>query len=166
MNLRFWRVRPLSWLLATVLVIAIPPGSAVESSPREHSSQSNTEDFQSLADLLQYISVDWDRLTRSLASCATYPDSKVKGEQILYLPADAPVPGSLDLIRTKCAVRIEHLPAEMQISEISKDRLLYLEHTYVVPGGQFNEIYAWECFFIIRGLLRDNRNELAKGIVE
>ena len=100
MNLRFWRVRPLSWLLATVLVIAIPSGSAVESSPREQFSQSNTEDFQSLADLLQYISVDWDRLTRSLASCATYPDSKVKGEQVLYLPADAPVPNSLNLVRT------------------------------------------------------------------
>src|ERR1700721_1247561 len=166
MNLRFWRVRPLSWLLATVLVIAIPPGSAVESSPREHSSQTTTEGFQSLADLLQYISGDWDRLTRSLASCATYLDSKVKGEQILYLPADAPVPGSLDLIRTKCAVRIEHLPAKMQISEIRKHGLLYLENPYVVPGGQFNEMYGWDSYFIIRGLLRAQRTELAKGMVE
>src|SRR6202021_3430540 len=98
MNLRFWPFRPLSWLLATVLVIAIPPGSAVESSPREHSSQSTTEDFQSLADLLQYISVDWDRLTRSLASCATYLDRKEKGEKTLYLPADSPAPASLTLI--------------------------------------------------------------------
>jgi alpha,alpha-trehalase len=166
MNLRFWRVCPLSWLLATVFVIAIPSGSAVESSPREQSSQSNTEDFQSLADLLHYISVDWDRLTRSLASCATYPDSKVKGEQILYLPADAPMPSSLNLIRTKCAVRIEHLPAKMQISEIRKHGLLYLEHPYVVPGGQFNEMYGWDSYFIIRGLLRDNRTELAKGMLE
>jgi alpha,alpha-trehalase len=166
MNLSFWRVCPLSWLLATVLVFTIPSGSAVESSPHGRPSQSTTEAFQSLPDLLQYISVDWDRLTRSLSSCATYPDSKVEGEQILYLPADAPMPSTLDLIRTKCAVRIEHLPAKMHISEIRKHGLLYLEYPYVVPGGQFNEMYGWDSYFIIRGLLRDNRAELAKGMVE
>src|SRR6201982_2902403 len=166
MNLSFRRVCPLSWLLATVLVFTIPSGSTVESSPHGRSSQSTTEAFQSLADLLRYISVDWDRLTRSLSSCATYPDSKVEGEQILYLPADASMPSTLDLIRTKCAVRIEHLPAKMRISEIRKQGLLYLEHPYVVPGGQFNEMYGWDSYFIIRGLLRDNRAELAKGMVE
>lgn len=165
MNLRFKRVCPLSWLLATVLVFAISAGSA--GSPlRGQSSQLNTEAFQSFADLLQYISVGWDRLTRSLSSCATYPDSKVEGEQSLYLPADTPIPSTLDLIRTKCAVRIERLPAKMHSSDVRKHGLLYLEHPYVVPGGQFNEMYGWDSYFIIRGLLRDNRAELAKGMVE
>ena len=162
MNPKFWRVCPLSWLLAAVLVFAIPSGSAVESWPHAQSSPPTTEAFQSLADLLRYISSDWDRLTRSLANCATYPDSKVEGEQTLYLPAGAPIPGALDEIRTKCAVRIEHLPAQMHTrhpvsSEIRKHGLLYLEHPYVVPGGQFNEMYGWDSYFIIRGLLRDNR---------
>jgi alpha,alpha-trehalase len=44
--------------------------------------------------------------------------------------------------------------------------LLYLEHPYVVPGGQFNEMYGWDSYFIILGLLRENRFDLAKGMVE
>jgi alpha,alpha-trehalase len=123
-----------------------------------------------LADLLRYISVDWDRLTRSLADCATYPDSKVAGEQILYLPAGVAIPDSLNEIRTKCSVKIEHLPLHPLgphgAPEFPKHGLLYLEHPYVVPGGQFNEMYGWDSYFIIRGLLRDNRAELAKGMVE
>jgi alpha,alpha-trehalase len=171
-NPKFWRVFPLSWLLAAALVFAIPSGSAVESWPYAQSSSPTTEAFQSLADLLHYISIDWDRLTRSLADCATYPDSKVEGEQILYVPAGASIPKALDEIRTKCAVRIEHLPANPHpfnlqgASEIRKHGLLYLEHPYVVPGGQFNEMYGWDSYFIIRGLLRDNRAEMAKGMVE
>jgi alpha,alpha-trehalase len=166
MNSKFWRVCPLPWLLALVLLLATPSGSAVDNWLHAQSPSPTTEAFQSLADLLRYISSDWDRLTRSLATCATYPDSKVEGQQTLYLPADVKIPGVLDEIREKCAVRIEHLPAKAHISEIPKHGLLYLEHPYVVPGGQFNEMYGWDSYFIIRGLLRDNRAELAKGMVE
>jgi alpha,alpha-trehalase len=92
--------------------------------------------------------------------------------QILYLPAGVSVPSALDEIRTKCSVRIEHLPVNLHTaglfgaSEIYKHGLLYLEHPYVVPGGQFNEMYGWDSYFIICGLLRDNRAELARGMVE
>lgn len=44
--------------------------------------------------------------------------------------------------------------------------LLYLPHAYVVPGGRFNEMYGWDSFFIVLGLLRDNYIELAKGMVD
>src|SRR5262249_12406397 len=44
--------------------------------------------------------------------------------------------------------------------------LLYLDHSYVVPGGRFNEMYGWDSYFIIRGLLLDHRIELARGMVE
>jgi alpha,alpha-trehalase len=44
--------------------------------------------------------------------------------------------------------------------------LLYLKNKYVVPGGRFNEMYGWDSYFIIRGLLRDGRVELARGIVD
>jgi alpha,alpha-trehalase len=36
----------------------------------------------------------------------------------------------------------------------------------VVPGGRFNEMYGWDSYFIIRGLVRDGRVELARGMVE
>src|SRR3981189_3423638 len=44
--------------------------------------------------------------------------------------------------------------------------LLYLKNKYVVPGGRFNEMYGWDSYFILVGLLRDGRTELAKGMVE
>ncbi len=37
---------------------------------------------------------------------------------------------------------------------------------YVVPGGRFNELYAWDSYFTVLGLLQDHRNDLARGIVD
>lgn len=126
--------------------------------------------FHSLDDLVTYISADWDNLTRSTSDCTTYLDSKISGEQVLYLPADVVVPPSLKEIENKCAVRIARLPADP--TQFIKSRvgeqhgLLYLENPYVVPGGQFNEMYGWDSYFIIRGLLRSGRRDLARGMVE
>ncbi|MGA8493583.1 MAG: trehalase family glycosidase, partial [Terriglobales bacterium] len=44
--------------------------------------------------------------------------------------------------------------------------LLFLPYSYVVPGGRFNEMYGWDSYFIILGLLHDQRIDLARGIVE
>lgn len=37
---------------------------------------------------------------------------------------------------------------------------------YVVPGGRFNELYYWDSYFIVLGLLRDGRTDLARGMGE
>ncbi|OAD65410.1 glycoside hydrolase family 37 protein [Phycomyces blakesleeanus NRRL 1555(-)] len=37
---------------------------------------------------------------------------------------------------------------------------------FVVPGGRFREFYYWDSFFVIKGLLLSNQNELAKGMIE
>jgi alpha,alpha-trehalase len=37
---------------------------------------------------------------------------------------------------------------------------------FVVPGGRFNEMYGWDSYFIIRGLLEDRRVELARAMVD
>ena len=37
---------------------------------------------------------------------------------------------------------------------------------FVVPGGRFNELYGWDSYFIVLGLLRDGRLSLAKGMVD
>jgi len=39
-------------------------------------------------------------------------------------------------------------------------------HRHVVPGGRFREIYYWDSFFTMLGLVRDGEDELANGIVE
>lgn len=37
---------------------------------------------------------------------------------------------------------------------------------FVVPGGRFNEMYGWDSHFILRGLLADEKLELAQGLVD
>jgi alpha,alpha-trehalase len=37
---------------------------------------------------------------------------------------------------------------------------------YVVPGGRFNELYGWDSYFIILGLLEDGRKDLARGTAD
>jgi alpha,alpha-trehalase len=37
---------------------------------------------------------------------------------------------------------------------------------YVVPGGRFNELYCWDSYFIVLGLLQDGRGDLARGMAD
>jgi alpha,alpha-trehalase len=136
-------------------------------SPNRQASQASYHNIRS------FISSSWETLTRSLDNCKTYEDLKTEDEPILYLPAELPRPAALSqLIRAQCKVDMEQLPesisthGELDNSKIKREGLLYLEHPYVVPGGQFNEMYGWDSYFIIRGLVLDGRVDLAKGMVE
>jgi len=37
---------------------------------------------------------------------------------------------------------------------------------YVVPGGRFNELYCWDSYFIVLGLLQDGRSDLARSMAD
>ena len=124
------------------------------------------------ADVRTYISRNWSVLTRTLDTCDVLEDSKVKGRAVLVLPQDLPEPASVQKLRRKCPqLRVERLPADItgpgqvDVPRLRTQGLLYLEHPYVVPGGMFNEMYGWDSYFIIRGLLRDGKRELAQGMV-
>ncbi|PVU90515.1 hypothetical protein BB561_004853 [Smittium simulii] len=41
----------------------------------------------------------------------------------------------------------------------------YDPYPFVVPGGRFNEMYGWDSYFIVLGLLADQRYILSKGMV-
>lgn len=43
---------------------------------------------------------------------------------------------------------------------------LSVGHRHVVPGGRFREIYYWDSFFTMLGLVRDGEIALATGIVD
>ncbi len=121
--------------------------------------------------ILNYISTGWDTLTRSMTDCQTVVDPKLTEASVLYLPADFPAPAAVQELQKRCNVRVEPLPAvvktpgQIDPSKISPG-LLYLEHKYVVPGGRFNEMYGWDSYFIILGLVRAGRIDLARGMVE
>jgi alpha,alpha-trehalase len=119
-----------------------------------------------------YIHHGWSTLSRSMAECKSLIDPKVTTTPVLYLPFGAPTPPELVRLRSQCKIQIEHLPHRIQqlgdvkTSEISRPGLLYLPNRYVVPGGRFNEMFGWDSYFIILGLLRDGEVDLARGMVE
>ena len=125
-----------------------------------------------LAPIRQYIASGWDNLTRSMTDCASVVDPKMKVKPVLYLPAQFPVPAAVAKLHEDCQVEIEHLPkaihqlGEIDTATFQPHGLLYLPNKYVVPGGRFNEMYGWDSYFIIVGLLRDGRADLARGMVE
>lgn len=43
---------------------------------------------------------------------------------------------------------------------------LPIRHSHIVPGGRFREIYYWDSFFTMLGLVRDGEVALATGIVD
>lgn len=119
-----------------------------------------------------YIHTAWDTLTRSMTACSSLVDPKLTTAPILYLPKDLPTPPEIAALTDSCQVRIQRLPkvvksfGEIKESEIPVQGLLYLPNPYVVPGGRFNEMYGWDSYFILLGLLADHRLPLAKGMVE
>ncbi len=118
-----------------------------------------------------YISSGWNTLSRSLSDCATFSDSKLTGPPQLYLPSDFPEPEAVKQLEMRCKVQVRNLPpsgdrlGKPGAAAISPPGLLYLENRYVVPGGRFNEMYGWDSHFIIVGLLRDGRLDLARDMV-
>ena len=51
-------------------------------------------------------------------------------------------------------------------TKIPNSSRIPLPHDYVVPGGRFQEIYYWDSYFTMEGLLADNRWELSKSMVD
>jgi alpha,alpha-trehalase len=125
-----------------------------------------------LAGILHYISNGWAVLTRSMNDCRSFRKPGERTPPVLYFPADFPIPASEKALEKTCSVRLEHLPSVIthlggiDVGKIQSPGLLYLNYPYVVPGGFFNEMYGWDSYFIIRGLLGAGKIRLARGMVE
>ena len=122
--------------------------------------------------ILDYMHQTWDTLSRSMVDCKSLRDVKVTTAPLLYLPAGMPEPPAVTALKSACGVEAVRLPrrithlGEVMPQELKRPGLLYLPNRYVVPGGRFNEMYGWDSYFIILGLMADGRAEMAKGMVE
>lgn len=82
------------------------------------------------------------------------------------------IPSEVAALHSTCSVEIRSLPHTIQrMGDVKPEHLpspglLYLPHPYVVPGGRFNEMYGWDSYFILLGLLQCERRELARGMVD
>ena len=125
--------------------------------------------------ILAYIKRTWTELTRSnqdLASRAVDPKfhPSADGRWSVYVSRDEDIRRVERELRrvTKASdflkVDIRALPQNP--AAVREQGLLYLPRPYVVPGGRFNEMYGWDSYFILMGLLRDGEVELAKDMAE
>ena len=119
-----------------------------------------------------YILEAWDRLTRSTNDCASLEDVKVITHPVLYFPAGMEIPSEVADLHRTCSVQIQSLPhvikrmGDVKPEHLPSPGLLYLPYPYVVPGGRFNEMYGWDSYFILLGLLQCGRQKLARGMVD
>ena len=154
--------------VAFFIAIAIGAGCTAGQSQ----TQSAPIDPSSNAKILAYISNGWDTLSRSMTDCKSLVDTKVTTAPVLYLPAGMAILPAVAAVQKECKVEVRHLPrkishmGDVRVSEIPVEGLLYLPNKYVVPGGRFNEMYGWDSYFILLGLVQDKRTDLARGIVE
>jgi alpha,alpha-trehalase len=124
------------------------------------------------AKIIAYIGDSWQTLSRSMTECKSVVDLKVITTPVLYLPASMPVPAEVAAMQKNCHVDVRPLPrvihdiGDVRTGELPVNGLLYLPNRYVVPGGRFNEMYGWDSYFILLGLVHDHQTALAKGMVE
>ena len=131
-----------------------------------------TQQTNDISDVLAYIDKSWDTLTRSPQDCKTVLDVRVPEHSLLYLPKNYLEPESVKVLPAKCKITVEHLPqvitslGSLNMDTSPNQGVLYLPNAYVVPGGFLNEMYGWDSYFIMVGLLRAGRLDLARGMVE
>jgi alpha,alpha-trehalase len=149
--------RPFLLLFVAITMCVVPAGA-----------QKTTDDGA----ILTYIHKGWETLSRSTTDCKSLVDPKVTTAPILYLPFGMAAPPEVTAVQHQCRVAVQHLPrrishmGDVRVAEIPAEGLLYLPHPYVVPGGRFNEMYGWDSYFIILGLIEDKRTDLAENMVE
>jgi len=159
------RLPSLTCALVILSIFLFAPEPRAGTAPSEQAARG-------LGPVLNYIESDWDVLTRSMTRCDSIVDPKLAEAALLYLPASFPEPDSVKQLEQACKLHVEHLPMIIQhpgqadVDAISPQGLLFLPNKYVVPGGRFNEMYGWDSYFIILGLVRDHRVDLARGMVE
>src|SRR5437016_4100050 len=162
--------RHLARVLAVVCLLAAFVAAQTTVTPSTATSHPLT--VAQAKELKDYIHSAWGTLRRSQTDCASLVDTKLTTKPVLYVPSDIPTPPPVQALESKCGNRIVTLPRPIQtmgdvkVSEVQPPGLLYLPNPYVVPGGRFNEMYGWDSYFIIRGLVQDNMLELAGDMID
>ncbi len=140
------------------------------------SVSSLTFNNETQAKLCAHIHLTWNTLTRDLCDALSAArDSKVDHDSPdhawpLYLSPREDMEAVLAALAANLApaafsrVSLRELPADWR--GVTEHGLLYLPGKYVVPGGRFNEMHGWDSHFIVLGLLRSGRLDLARSMAD
>ena len=166
---RSFSLKPRTVLLVLLVLLAQTAGIAqVATAPAEQPQAAKQQE-----NILPYIKNAWNTLGRSMNECSSISDPKFGpgATKTLYLPYGVTPPPAVAGL-SKCGVKVENLPQKITgLGSLMPDKLdahglLYLPNKYVVPGGRFNEMYGWDSYFIIVGLLEDGERDYSRGIIE
>jgi alpha,alpha-trehalase len=171
-------LKPAAVLLAGLLLLAAAcaaPGARTAGSPAQpRPVTSDPLASGRIEPLRAYIRRTWGALTRTLrdlpraaadekiprAAGAAWPVYVAAGER-------ARVEGELRAALAPAAlatIDLRTLPAEP--ASVREHGLLYLPRPYLVPGGRFNEMYGWDSYFIVLGLIDDGEIARARDLVD
>lgn len=145
--------------------------------PQQGDAQTRTPGQKSateadLAGLRRYIREGWQSLRRSnhdLLKAAVDPKHPaVSGRWPVYISPHDDVQAVQQALKQELPLSdLAQLELRRLGADVPKEHgILYLPYPYVVPGGRFNEMYGWDSYFIIRGLLQDNEVALAKNMAD
>ena len=119
-----------------------------------------------LRDIREHIQRQWDALTRStngsgLFEAAVDPKTP-KSKHTVYIPGCERLEDIVEAARKELPPEMfEQLDFLMLDDGLTVDPMvhgiLYLPKPYVIPGGRFNEMYAFDSYFAVLGLIRDGR---------
>jgi alpha,alpha-trehalase len=153
------------------LAAALPAGKLAPAAVHRAGPAPSRTDLDALD---AYIAQVWAKLTRGpqdLPTAALDPKVPARG---LKTPVYVARSEDLSALRRRLAavlsgpalerLDLRRLPAGDR--EPAEPGLLYLPKPYVVPGGRFNEMYGWDSYFIVRGLVRDREVARARDMVD
>jgi alpha,alpha-trehalase len=136
-------------------------------------TQNPANDSTKILDIYQYINNSWDVLSRNNSSYFKHSainSTVLLPKNILYISRKENADKVRQELQKELSInefknlKIKVLPSD--ISKISIHGLLYLPYPYVVPGGRFDEMFGWDSYFIVLGLIRNGRLSSAKNMIE
>jgi alpha,alpha-trehalase len=161
------------WLVGVALALGV--AAAIPASRAEPTASARAATPADLDALEAYIARGWALLTRGprdLPTAAIDPKFPARrgGRALVYLAPKEDLPAVrrhlAEVLSAPALARLElrRLPAGGRAP--GAPGLLYLPRPYVVPGGRFNEMYGWDSYFIVRGLLQDGEVQRARDMVD
>ncbi|KAH9807233.1 family 37 glycoside hydrolase, partial [Melampsora americana] len=164
--------------------LSSPTSTTSTTSTTFETQQQETMNFNKpiipLTKLFKEISIKWSSLTRSnlklidqildpklqSKSLKLFVNTRLKGDLSLNLVRDELI--RLNPVGELDGVEVLELPVDVNrdLFEQHIHGSLYLPFSFVVPGGVFQEMYAWDSFFIVLGLIRDKEIRLAKNMLD
>jgi alpha,alpha-trehalase len=159
-------------LLAACRASVSPPPASPQVKTSEGPLSTGVLSPERIAPVRAYIAGAWATLTRSheqlpeAAADPKFPPREPGAPLPVYVAASedrAAVARTIARVLPPLrAARIDLRTLPARPSTNLPPGLLYLPRPYVVPGGRFNEMYGWDSYFIVLGLLRDGQMALAR----